>query len=449
MTPQSHFIVAAPIRPERAAALDRLLASMNDRPGFADPSNALVPFGAFDKLHFARFVVLKDETLGDLAAFGVPVPEYPVRLGFIGECDGPSKKLLQEFASHPAARKGLREIFSHCESFNRDSDLLQWMRGHELKSIATYVNWRGRTVRQVHEEAKLRDALVGYIDEKGATLAEASPREIRAKLMDHIDELLRAGDITVTPPARTPLGWRLKNTFHFLIPFLAAGAVGAVVWYFPFLLLPFLVAAIVFLLVFVVMLRAYEKSEPEVIVRPRRAHAEGLAADEDHDVTNQYSVIGSVKPSWFRLWTMTVLLWATEYGARHIYNQGHLARIRTILFAHWTFVDNKKRIIFFTSYDGNLDAYMEDFINKVGWGLNLLFAPGVAYPRTHWLTHGGSKEEQKFKYTNRRHELPTAVWYKAYPGLTCYDLARNARIRQGYETSLMSDREVLDWLRDL
>jgi hypothetical protein len=422
---------------------------MNQRPGFANPENTLVPFGAFDKLHFARFVVLKDDTLGDLAAFGVPVPEYPVRLGFIGECDGASKKLLQEFASHPAARKGLREIFSHCEGFNRNTDLLQWMRGHELKSIASYVNWRGRTVRQAHEEAKLRDALVDYIDENGARLAEAGPREIRANLVGHIDDLVKTGEITLTPPARMPFGWWLKNTLHFLIPFLAAAAVGAVVWYFPFLLLPFLAGAIVFLLVFVVMLRAYEKSEPEVIVRPRRAHAEGLAADEDHDVTNQYSVIGSVKPSWFRLWTMTVLLWATEYGARHIYKQGHLARIRTILFAHWTFVDDKKRIIFFTSYDGNLDAYMEDFINKVGWGLNLLFAPGVAYPRTHWLTHGGSKEEQKFKYTNRRHELPTAVWYKAYPGLTCYDLARNARIRQGYETSLMSDREVLDWLRDL
>ena len=243
MTPQSHFIVAAPIRPERAAALKHLLESMNERPGFADPMNALVPFAVFDKLHFARFVVLKDDTLADLEAFGMPVPKYPVRLAFIGECDGSSKKILRELASHPIAKKGIQEIFSHCEDFRWSSDLFEWMRAHQLKSIASYVNWRGRTVRQAREEAKLRDAIVEYIDRKGAALAAASPRQIRAKLVGHIDELIKAGEITLTPPARTPLGWRLKNTFHFLIPFLAAAAVGAVVWYFPFLLLPLLAAA--------------------------------------------------------------------------------------------------------------------------------------------------------------------------------------------------------------
>ncbi len=32
---------------------------------------------------------------------------------------------------------------------------------------------------------------------------------------------------------------------------------------------------------------------------------------------------------------------------------------------------------------------MDDFINKVGWGLNLLFSNGVGWPRTRWLVHGG------------------------------------------------------------
>ncbi len=74
---------------------------------------------------------------------------------------------------------------------------------------------------------------------------------------------------------------------------------------------------------------------------------------------------------------------------------------------------------------------MDDFINKVGWGLNLVFSNGVGYPRTHWLVRDGSKSEQQFKYTLRRHQLPTQVWYKAYPGLTAFDIARNTRIREG------------------
>src|SRR5262249_47864087 len=69
MTPQSTFMVAAPIDPNDIAALEQLLERMNlpGMPGMADPKNALVPFGCFHRLHFARFVILKDDTLCDFA----------------------------------------------------------------------------------------------------------------------------------------------------------------------------------------------------------------------------------------------------------------------------------------------------------------------------------------------------------------------------------------------
>ena len=124
-----------------------------------------------------------------------------------------------------------------------------------------------------------------------------------------------------------------------------------------------------------------------------------LARLEDHDVTNQFTVLGSVKPSLFRSVTLTAILWLVDYGARHIYNRGRLGRIQTIHFARWAFLDGKKRVLFASNYDGSLEAYMDDFINKVGWGLNLVFSNGVGYPRTHWLVRDGSKSEQQFKYT--------------------------------------------------
>ena len=58
-------------RPDRVEGLRALLATMTlpGFPGAADPANALVPFGAFDTIHFARFVVLEDNTLGDRAPY--------------------------------------------------------------------------------------------------------------------------------------------------------------------------------------------------------------------------------------------------------------------------------------------------------------------------------------------------------------------------------------------
>jgi hypothetical protein len=42
--------------------------------------------------------------------------------------------------------------------------------------------------------------------------------------------------------------------------------------------------------------------------------------------------------------------------------------------------------------------------------------------------------------------VPTQVWYKAYPGLTAANLARNTEIREGLERRDMTDAEARRWL---
>jgi hypothetical protein len=174
-----------------------------------------------------------------------------------------------------------------------------------------------------------------------------------------------------------------------------------------------------------------------------------LAALEDHDVTNQYTALGSVKPNWFRYALFPVILWVIDYFARHVYHRGHLGRVRNIHFARWVFLDGKKRMIFASNYDGSHEAYMDDFINKADWALNLSFNCGLGYPRTRWILKDGIDDELKFKYTQRRHQMPTETWYRAYPGLTVYDIERNARVRAGFESRTMTDSEVRAWLWDL
>ena len=90
---------------------------------------------------------------------------------------------------------------------------------------------------------------------------------------------------------------------------------------------------------------------------------------------------------------------------------------------------------------------MDDFINKVGFGLNVVFGNGIGYPRTRWLLLDGAKNEQKFKYVLRRHELATEVWYNAHPGLTALDRHRNTLIREGLEKSSLSNAEAQQWLQ--
>src|SRR4029450_2765928 len=112
MTPQSSFMVLAPVAPAREAELRRLLAGMNQAPGRVDPRNALVPFAQFDTLHVARFLLLDGKTVDDGQVYGVPRPPYPLYLAFLGDVDGHTDAFLEEVARR--VPDGLRAGFGWC-----------------------------------------------------------------------------------------------------------------------------------------------------------------------------------------------------------------------------------------------------------------------------------------------------------------------------------------------
>jgi hypothetical protein len=104
MTPQGNFLVIAPVLPGREDASRQLLGSMNAHPGVVDAQNTLVPFGQFDRLHFARLLILTDPTARDIAAYGVTVPDLPPTLVFFGDCDG---RAMRSCAKSPIVHTGL------------------------------------------------------------------------------------------------------------------------------------------------------------------------------------------------------------------------------------------------------------------------------------------------------------------------------------------------------
>src|SRR4029077_5892432 len=214
MTPQSSFMVVAPLVSDKTSALRTLLASMNRRPGVVDPQNSLVPFGEFDRLHFARFIVLEDQTLNDIAIYGLPRLNLATLLAFLGDCDGSADEFLAEVTQRTGS--GLRQIFSHFEGFAADGDLLRGMQDHEQRPAAAYVNWIGRTVRQIREENALRNALTDYLDNSRAAIAAKNPVQIQDDLTRFVNAEIEAGRLTLTPPAPTPFAWRVRNFFHLI-----------------------------------------------------------------------------------------------------------------------------------------------------------------------------------------------------------------------------------------
>ena len=307
MTPQSHFNVVARVAPGRERALRALLATMNGASGSADPANAVLPFGAFEELHFARLVLVDDALMNDLRVHGVEPPRLPTCLALLGECDGPARDCLAAMASRAAA--GLRTLFAHCDGFDAGGDLLAWLLAHNRPVAAMYVNRIGRTVRQVREEHALWQALAQRAPRAPvASAGEAQQR--RRELVEWVGAEVRAGRLRLTPPAPTPLAWRIANLGHALgVPLVGV------------LLAPL---AMVLLPVAIVLLRRHERRDPEDRPPPDPAALRALQDIEDHDLTNQFSATGPVKPGAFRRLLLTLLLVAIDWACRHVFGRGHL-----------------------------------------------------------------------------------------------------------------------------
>jgi len=431
MTPQSNFMIVAPIDRPRETELRALLDSMNEGPGLVKADNALVPFAQFDTLHFARFVILDDkDTRGDVRAHGLPIRDLPAYLAFLGDIDGDRDAFFDALAQR--AGTGLRTIFSCCEGFSNDTDLLEWMKRRNTVPIANYVNSRGRTVRRIREDAALRAALSEHLRVNASAFEGVGPREIHTRLVRFVEGEKSAGRLTLSAESATPIGWLIRNVLHLVgVPLLTL--IG----------LPLLVIAVP---IWLFRIRQLEKSDPELVWRVDAAYSDGLAHFEDRIITNQFTAFARRKPGIARLLGLIGVLLIVDYAARHIVRPGRLGRIRSIHFARWVLLDGYQRGSFFSNYDGTVESYMDDFINKAGFGLNAIFCNAIGYPRTNWLIRDGCKDEQKYRNFLRRHTHATQVWYKAYPELTAVDLERNSRIRAGIESTSTSEAQAREWV---
>jgi hypothetical protein len=412
---QTALTIGAPVRPGAEGELDALLRTMGD--GVANGS--VLDFGALDGVHFARLFVVPAET----DETGTALPAY---LFLLVDADVSKGRILGGLAGS----EGIDALFGHCEGYP-GGGRLAYLRGHVVKEGARYVNTVGRTSTQIRQEATLREAVQRFVD--AGDWRGRDPAEVRRAVREHLaadPELAWA----LEPAGRPGFLARAREKTHM---------VGVLLLSLP--LLPF---AILGAPLYALVLRRHERRDPAPHVRPDEEWVHGLAELEDHLVHNPFTALGHVKQSQFRRWTLTVILFYLDWAARHVFNHGNLSGVKTIHFARWVVIDDKRRAFFASNYDGSVESYMDDFIDKVAWGLNLVFSNGVGYPKSRWLVFGGAKDELAFKDFLRLHQIPTRVWYSAYGNLTALNVQQNERLRAGLHGELSAEDER-DWVQAL
>jgi len=467
------MLVRAEIDPAKLGDLEELLkeialetnAFMKGKKTSADETRAkLIPFELMNTIHFARFVVIDDTKHPQTE------PEPPLLI-FSTNYDGPEgdesanerdARSLHQDQLIAYAADGLDRVFSHCRGYTGKAELKRFMNKRHVGATTFYVGSSGRSRDQILSEKRLRERIQQALNEKILTTPEGqqqSPDEIRNQVIDelkHIDEF-RSG--VPTFPAQPDLMGKVDratsalNKLKYLYFAILAGLfLGSVLnpifsWGIWWWLLP---AIFLFLTVppalAVWWFRHLEKTD--VPFEPRedvKAHQrqKWAAATENEYHQNQLTHMVKVKPGWVRAVVIRAVWFALQFLANNQFNRGKLGDIPTIQFARWALIGNRN-VLFMSNFDASWQSYLGDFIDKASSGLTGVWSNTQGYPRTKWLLKAGSRDAARFLGWTRYHQLPTAVWYGAYPALSIVNVNDNTEIRRGVADSSAMDAET--WL---
>jgi hypothetical protein len=415
MPHQMLVTIRAPVQQGRESEVSALLAVLRkevERDGG--------PFAQMAGLHFARvFLLPGDSELG-----------VPDTLVYLGEVDAPLRDHLHDVMGGAAAP--LSALFAQCAGYPERgplADRVRWAREHLVDAAASYVHRVGRSLAQIRAEEGLRAEIGRFLDDPAQDWATASPVDVHRA----VRELVRR---------RPDLAWALRPPAGAGVLFRAGETLHAVGW--AAVLLPLSPLLLSLLPGWLLLVRRLERRDVPETGMPSRDRVAELTSGEDFGTSNPFTAYGRVKPGVVRRVTIGVALRGLDYASRHVFNRDNLAGLRSIHFARWVLLDGGRRVVFASNYDGSQESYMDDFIDRLAWGVNLVFSNGVGFPRTRWLVLDGARNEQQYKAYLRNHQLPS-VWFSAYPAMSARNIDDNTLLRNGLSRDL-NDEEARSWL---
>ena len=148
---------------------------------------------------------------------------------------------------------------------------------------------------------------------------------------------------------------------------------------------------------------------------PSSAVALGPTFREDVVTQNQLTLVTVVEPR-VRGRVGAVLAGIDAY-AKRLSPPGSLAGISTIHFVRWLLVDDDRRLMMLSDYDGSWEAYIDEFAEMILSGLDAIWSTSLGFPPD------GARDLPAFKRFLRSHQVPSEVFYSAYPEETVLMIA--------------------------
>jgi hypothetical protein len=403
-------------RIKREPDLRAALATVG-REVFGDPDLAI---------HFARLAVLPKDAEGDDSSAWVAL-ESNFDTHFAGEAEARVAHLVTLADRTFGA---LRTVFECCDGFPRGGsagDLASFWQGNLVAATARYEGHCDRDISRIRLEQHLREVILTFFE----TADRGSPHELFQRLRRHVrqesrrDPRLAGLDIDRPAPSLPDPKVRSRHLREEYLPWIKAAKARDV--------LP---------IVSRLSEAVFEWQRKDAVFDVRQHQEAWTAADresflaiartEDHGTQNALTHVVPVRGGAGRLSVLKHAHAIIHRVARdHFCYIGQLGQIPSIHFAKWLLFESEKRLLFFSNYDSSWESYLGDFVDQAAMGLNLAWSCTREYPRTVALAWEGAADEETFKSWGRAYQVPTQVFYSAYPDLTIETINNNTWIRHG------------------
>jgi hypothetical protein len=405
--PPDCLTVLVPIKPNEVDALRAVLRAIGD-----DVNGTRLPPGgrphvAFPKsgtIHFARFAVLADPDRGADRA----------RLLYASVFDGTREAHVDELA---ALSWDLDAIWGRCEGYSHRAGLAAFLQAHAIEPAAFYIAFRDETVSSIRLAISAREA--GESERDTAASTPAPPTGLIDRLIASIGRIVRAAPIlvdVVVAVARHGFADVYRGTLRIL----------ASLERYPF---------------FRLVNRVTHNSLP-----PRRSAFSSVALDtcgapaplvagdeipsgvhpgfrEDVVTQNQLTLVSVIEGG--RANRVRAVMFAINSYARRLAPPGSLIGISTIHFVRWLVIDNGRRLMMVSDYDGSWENYIDEFAEMILSGLDAIWETSLGFPPD------GARDLPAFKRFLRSHQVPSDVFYSAYPRETVLNIVSDLRIARG------------------
>jgi hypothetical protein len=409
--------VFATVRPGEEAPLREVLRAIGDdikgKTARGPTPRPHIDFTRSRSIHFARFAILDDPARGSLRSRLLFSSNYD------GDLDGHLAELVQ-------ITSDMQAIWGRCEGYSDVSTFPAFVRAHAHQPEAFYIAFRDETVETIRSAvADRRQLESALVPGPSSPLSDAPRRwmlstaigDVARRFTQAIARIIRALPIVVDF-VRAIIRLGITNVFRAILRIIATLDRYAV-----FRLINWITRNHMpprkspYSSVVLDNCAALQPVGQEDELPATQGRGTPPSFREDVVTQNQLTLVTVVDP--LHVDRVKAVMAAIDSYAKRLAPPGSLIGISTIHFVRWLLIDDDRRLILLSDYDGSWENYIGEFAEMILSGLDAIWETSFGYPPD------GARDLPAFKRFLRAHQVPSEVFYSAYPDATTLNISND------------------------